>query len=120
MGVPLVASYDAAEVLEPGDRPFDFPAALIAPELATVLGGQLTPVLAVRTNQIDAATTKPFPQRIAIGRGVIDQPAGLFARDTLLQERFDQRDFMRTGAGDHRPQRQTTPVGEDHRLGPLA
>jgi hypothetical protein len=120
MCVPLVASDDSPEVLEPSDSALHLPPAAIASELSPVLRGRLAPVLAVRTNQVDATTTKPVPQRVAVRRGIIDEPARLFSRDTPFQELFDQRDFMGTGAGDHRPQRQTTPVGEDHGLGPLA
>src|SRR6266446_796854 len=120
MSVVFIARDKPTEVLEPADRTLDLPAASESPELATVLGRRLLAVLAVRTNEFDAAASQAPSQRITIPSQVIDQPTRLFRQDALLHKRFDQRHFVWASAGDFCGEWKTAAVGEDHGLGSLA
>jgi hypothetical protein len=100
IGVILVAGDNPAEVLEPADRSFDLPASAISPELASVLSGRLLAILPVRADQFDATARQPRSEVVIVGGQVVEEPARLLRQESTLQERFDQRLFMRTGAGD--------------------
>lgn len=50
--VVLPAHHQATEIPQPGEGPFDFPAPLVAPQLAAILQRGLDPVLSVRANQL--------------------------------------------------------------------
>ena len=120
VGMIFIARDEPAEVLEPADRAFDSPAAAIAPELAPVLSGRPLAILAVRTDEFDAATRQPRSQLIVVGGQVVKESARLFGEKATLQKRFDQRRFMGTGAGDFGGQGKAATIGEDHGLGSLA
>src|SRR5437773_1347299 len=120
MSVVFVTRDEAAEVLEPSDGALDLPAPAIAAELPAVLSGRLDAVLSVRTHEFNAAFGQPCAQRVAVGGQVIDQSARLIAENSLRKQRFDQRHFVRTGAGDLSAQRQTMALDENHDLGALA
>ena len=118
--VTFVASYEAAKVLQPANRAFDFPPATVSSQFSTVLCGRLGSVAAVRTNQFNATSLQACSQGIAVGSSVVDQVTRLATKDALAQERFNERYFMRAGAG--RVDSQWKPVGvdENHDLGSLA
>lgn len=116
----LVSGDNASEVLEPADRSFDLPASAISPELAAVLSGRPLAILPVRADQFDATACQPRSELVVVGGQVVEEPVGLLRKEASLQERFDQRLFMRTSAGDFGRQGQAAAVGEDHRLGSLA
>jgi len=120
IGVIFVARDEPAEVLEPADRAFDLPAVAVASELATVLSRRLLAILAMRTDEFNAATRQARSQVIVVGGQVVEEPARLFGEEATLQERLDQRRLVGTGAGDFGGQGKTATIGEDHRLGSLA
>ncbi len=80
MSVVFVTSDETAEVLEPSDGALDLPASAVATELSSVLGGRLLTVLTMRAHEFDAALGQPSPERVAVGREVVEQSSRLLGR----------------------------------------
>jgi hypothetical protein len=118
--MPLVANDKPTVIEQPTDRSLDLPAAFVSPKRASILGRGSFASSPVRTDQFDAPLGQSFPQRVAVGGSVIDQSFGTLAQDALLQERFDQLDFRRAGAGDVDAQRGAVAVDQEHDLRPFA
>jgi hypothetical protein len=57
--VAFIANDNPPCIVQPGMQPFDLPAALVTPKGATILSSGLTPVAAVRGNQLDAPRPQP-------------------------------------------------------------
>src|SRR5918996_390629 len=62
------------------EGPFDFPAPLVAPQLAAILQRGLDPVLSVRANQLNASLGQPLSQGIRVASFVVDHPLRVLAR----------------------------------------
>src|SRR5262245_39191854 len=98
LGLTLVSHNQPTEVLEPGDRAFDFPAPSVTSEISTVLSFDLL-VPAIRADQLDSSPGKSSPERVTVSSPIINQPFGILARSPstgsrdghLLQCRLDQR-----------------------------
>ena len=118
--VVLIAGDQPAEVLQPADRAFDFPSAAISSETAPVLSGRPLSIIAMRTDQLDTASSKTLPEGIAIGGRIVDQSLWSTTKLSFFQQRFDECHFVRTGTGDGCRERQSLAVGKDHDLGAFA
>jgi hypothetical protein len=118
--VAFVADKNSTEVLNPADRTFDSVPPFVAAEPAAVLRARLRPVRAMRTDQLNAAFEKTRPQGIAIGRQVIEQMLGESVQVPLLQQRFNQRHFVRTGTGNVGTPGQTLMIDQEQELGTFA
>jgi hypothetical protein len=70
-GFGLIAGVDATMAQEPGDEPLDVPPPSIATEGAAVLGLGVSRM--VRSDELDAASTKLSVERIAVVGLVADQ-----------------------------------------------
>lgn len=116
----LVTDENPTKVLNPADGAFDAVASFVPTEPAAVLGARLGPVGAVRTNELNAAAEKTSPQRIAVGRQIIQQMFRQAVQLPCLQERFNQCDFVRTGAGDLGAPGQPLLIDQEQELGALA
>ena len=116
----FVADKNSTEVLNPADGAFDSVAPFVAAEPTTVLGARFRPVRAMRTDQLNAALKKTRPQGIAIGRQVIQQMLGQPMQLPLLQERFNQRHFVRAGAGNVSAPGETMMIDQQQDLSALA
>jgi len=123
----FVTHDEPAEVGDPGDAPFHFPAMFVAAQLAPVLRGWLATVGFVWTNQIDAASGQSFSQRIGVGGLVVNQPRGIFPRPAAgsgdrhtLQGGLDQRRFVRGRRGKLNSQRNTLAACHHHPLRTLS
>jgi hypothetical protein len=116
----LVADNEPTVIEQPTDRSLDLPPAFVSPKWASILGRRSFASSPVRTDQFDAALGQSFSQRVAVGSSVIDQAFGTLSQYPLLQERFDQRNFRRAGAGDVDTQRGAAGVDQEHDLRPFA
>ena len=93
--MPLPPSDETAKVLQPGEEPFDLPAATIAAHRSTVLGN-IDAVRAVGRNQLDPPLLgQPRIQAITVVGRVADQPRRGAFRDGGIERLLDERDFMR-------------------------
>jgi hypothetical protein len=123
----VVTNCQSAKVTEPGVRPFDFPAAFIAPQLASIVKGFFVFVPAVGSNQLDPALFHASPQRIAvvafIGNDALrfgawpSAPARYF---NPCERGFGESYFVRRGRREECSQRNTFAVDQYHPLRALA
>lgn len=120
MGVAFVADKDATEMLNPADGAFDSVSPFVAAEPAAVLSARLGAVRAMRTNELNAALQKAGPQGIAIGCQVIEEVFGQPPQLPLSEQRFDQRDFVRTGTGNVGAPGETLMIDQEQQLGAFA
>src|ERR687892_420834 len=99
----LPAHDQTAKIAEPGKRAFNFPATLVAPQLATILQRGFHSIAAVGADQLNAPLRQSLPQRIRIAGFVVDHALGLLARPPGAgagdgnggQGRFQQGHFRR-------------------------
>ena len=77
LDLPLVAHYEAAEVLQPRVRALDDPPALVAPQLPPVLVRGDSVVRPRRDDRLDPALDRQRPRRVAVVAAVGDQPLRL-------------------------------------------
>jgi hypothetical protein len=123
----VVTHSQAAIIAEPGVGAFDFPAASVAPELASVIEGLLLFVPTVGSNQLDTALLQPPPQRIAVIALVGNDPRrfgawpSAWSRNFHARQRgFGERDLVRRGRRQECSQRNTLAVDQYHPLRALA
>lgn len=123
----VVAHGQSAIVAEPGVGAFDFPAASVAPQLASVIKGFLLLVPAVRSNQLDTALFQPAPQRITVvafvGNDALRFRAWPSAPSWHFHSRergFGERDLVGRGRRQECSQRNTLAVDQYHPLRALA
>src|SRR3970040_124519 len=74
--VKLPAREQSAEVMQPGEEPFDLPAAAIAAECSAILGSILA-VAAIRSDHADAVLAPQLSvERIAVVSRIANHPFG--------------------------------------------
>ena len=119
---------EPTEVTEPGEGALDFPAPPIPPQLAAVLVRLLSFIPAVRHNQLDAASSQPSAQRIAVVAAIGDDPLRSHPRPSTppaghphgSQGRLGQGHLVRRGRGEQNSQRYTLAIGQYHGFRALA
>lgn len=90
----FVADDDTAELCEPGEEPFDFPASFIAPQGASVLC-QPFPSFSMRRDHFDAVLAQQtLIQGIAVVGFVADHPAGYIIDETGVDRLINQGYFI--------------------------
>src|ERR1051325_9317903 len=110
------AHSDAAKVLKPGEQPLDLPAALVAPQLPSVLRPRLLPVRLVRRDQLDASFSQLLVQRAGVVSLVADQSFGSLSGKNLSESLSDKGDFMRRSRRRVDGERKTRAVCHRHEL----
>jgi len=118
-GAPLIPSDESARVLEPGKEPFDFPAASVSAERATILG-EIDPRRAMRGDQFDAASGERLVEAVAVIGGVTNEPLRIVAEEAGVQGLRHELRFVRRRRGDGNGERKTSAVCNGHDLGPFA
>ena len=116
----LIAGDQPSKILDPANRPLDFPAATVAAERTPILCGRFSAVFSMWTDQLDIATAKPFAQRIAVGRCVVDQSLRLASKNSIFKQGLNESYFMRTRACRVDAERKAVAIGENHNLCSLA
>lgn len=116
----LVSRDQSPKVLQPTDRALDLPATAVATQRTAILRGGLDAVAAVWAHQFDTAPLEPDTQWVAIGSQIVNKTPRQTTQSTSLQQRFNQRHFMRAGTGDLNAQWQTGRVAVHHNLGAFA
>ena len=91
----LVTHQNSAEVLQPCEQAFDFPAPFVAAEFATVLRDGTLPVGFVRRDQFDACCGEFRIQRVRVIRLVANQSLWGLISKAFDQSFSDKSDFMR-------------------------
>src|SRR3990167_85629 len=119
---------EPTEVADPGEGALDFPAPPIPPQLAAVLVRLLSFIPAVGHNELDAASSQPPTQRIAVVTAMGDDPLRSHPRPSAPmarhphggQRRLGQSHLVRRGRGDANSQRYTLAIGQYHGFRALA
>jgi len=124
----VVAHDQTPKISQPGKGAFDFPTTAVSTQHTAILGRGLASVLAVRTDQLDAASMQSLSQGIAVVGPVGDEssrfglgaaPAG--TRYAHLQEcALHQGHFRRRRSVQVVSQRNTLAVDHHHPLRALA
>src|SRR3990172_13268942 len=114
-GVILPAGDEPSRVVQPGKEALDLPAAAVAAQGATVLGGGIDAADVVGSDQFDAvAVAQLLIQSLAVVGPVADHFRRDFREEALLQGGFDEFCFMRRSAGDADGERKTMAVDDRH------
>ena len=93
-GVAFPAAGESAEVLQPREEPFDFPAPQVSAQRSSVLGSpSLAPVGRDHFDAVMAA--KLLVQRVAVISLIADQPLRQSCSMSLCERVFDQRGLIR-------------------------
>jgi len=125
----IVAHHQSAEVAQPSEGAFYCPASPISPERPPVLRRGLAPILAVRRDQLDAASGQLPPQRITVVAPVGNQAlrllpgaSGVMASSypDRRERRLDELDLRRGCRVKVVSQRKTRAVDHHHPLRALA
>lgn len=116
----LIANDQSTEIEQPADRALDLPSPPVASERSSVLSRGSFASSPVGTDQFNAPLGQSLSQGIAVGGSVINQALGALAQNALLQERFNQLDFRRAGAGDVDAQGCAAAIDQEHDLCPFA
>ena len=109
------AANQSAEVVQPSEEAFDFPAAAVTTQFATVLGVLPAAIVLVGRDEPDAVfLPQALVQRIAVVGAVADHSFWFGSRESLLDGGFDEFGFMRRSAGDAAGDRKTMAVCDRH------
>jgi hypothetical protein len=117
----LVAHHQPPEVLQPGEKTFNFPASSIPPKHSSVLClGPLSTSTMWGDHLGSPILTNLIIQPIAIVGFVSDQPGGHFVGKAGIKGLLDQSHFMRRSAGHVHGDRKTRSVCHCHDLAAFA
>lgn len=79
-GASLIPRDESARVLQPGKEPFDFPAAFVAAQGASVLR-QVDPIGSMGGDHRDAAVGQALVERVAVIGSIADEPLGIVRQE---------------------------------------
>jgi len=112
--VILPTDDQTAEVMEPGEEAFDFPAAAVAPQGTAVLGFPPAVVAMRRDHPNPVFAPQGAVEPVAVIGRIADHPLWLGSREAPLDRVFDEFRFMRRSAGDAAGDRKTMAVCDRH------
>ena len=119
----LMTDQQPAELSQPRIGPLHNPAALVAPQFASIFVTPFFVVLPVGDNQFNPPAAKALPERIRVVAPVRDHPLRFLPRradglwDTDFRQRgFRKRNFSRRGTFQPNSQRKTLTVDQYHPL----
>src|ERR1700693_2265886 len=92
-GVIFPASDEPSEVVQPGEKPFDFPALGVAPQPTAIVEGGLGSSTTVRDQKQYLLFEHSLAQWIAVISPVGNETQGFFFHQSPLQGRFHQLHF---------------------------
>ena len=105
----LISDNQPSQVLQPSEKPFDFPAAFIPPLLPSVLSFWLRPVAAMWCDQLNAVLfQKIIIELVTVVCFVANEFFRLSGNEKAVKRRFRQLHFMR---------RSTCKAGGDMKTG---
>ncbi len=111
--------HQSSEVLQPGEEPLDFPAALVPPELAPVLAVRSCAITTVRCDQFDSLLGKLIVQSITVISLVGNQSFRLLCHKAVLDRNRNELLLMWRSTRNPQGDRKTMAVCDCHELGPF-
>ncbi len=112
--VVVEARRDAAEVLQPRVKTFDFPAAAVSAQRPAVLRRGLHAIRLVRCDHLDALCRELTVKRVGVIRAVAYEPSWLRTSETRRKSVSDKGDFMRRSTRRVDGERKTMKVCHHH------
>src|SRR5208283_4258290 len=94
-GVAFPSGDQTAEVMQPGEEAFHFPALAVAAHPSLVIPGRSFAACAVRGQKNDFLLQELLPEPVTVVSLIGDQAIGLFLKKALPQSRINQRHFRR-------------------------
>ncbi len=125
----VIANNQVAEVAEPCEGAFDFPAPSVASQRSPVLGHRFASIPAMRRDQFDPALSQPLSQRVTVVTTIGDQAQRFLPRSPRVssaayadgrQRRFREPRFVWGCRTKVLSQRKTLAVDHHHPLRALA
>jgi len=113
-GVVFPSSDEAAEVMQPSEKAFHFPAFAVAAHSSLVIPGRSPSACAVRGQEDYLLFQELLAQPVTVVRFVADQAVGVFVNKALLQSRLDQSHFRRRSSLCVDGDRKTMSVSNRH------
>ncbi len=105
---------NAAEIVQPGKQPFNFPPSPVAPHFSAILRLFLFPIQFMRSNHLDSSFSQLSIKLIAIIRLVTDQTSWISIEKSVINGFLNQFRFVRSGALDMYGDRKTIAVCNCH------
>ena len=119
-GVIFPPGNKTAEVVQPGEKAFHFPAFAVAAHSSSVIPGRSPSACAVRGEEDYFLFQELLPEAVTVVGFVADQAVGLFVNKALLQSRPDQSHFRRRSSLCVDGDRKTMSVSNRHDFAALA
>jgi len=119
-GVVFPSGDEAAEVMQPGEKAFHFPAFAVATHPSLVVPDRSPSACAVGGQKNYFLFQELLPQPVTVVSFVGDQASGLFIKKALLQSRPDQSHFRRRSSLCVDGDRKTMSVSNRHDFAALA
>jgi hypothetical protein len=119
-GVVFPAGDEAAEVVQPGEKAFHFPAFAIATHSSLVIPSRSLSACSVRGKKDYFLFQELLPEPVTVVSLVGDQAIGLFLKKALLQGRIDQSHFRGRSSLCVDGDRKTMSVSNRHDFAALA
>jgi len=116
VGLVILPTGDqSAEVMEPSEEAFDFPAAAVTAQFAAILSALAAAIVFVRRDELDPVfLPQALVQWIAVVGAVADHSFWFGSREALLDGGLDEFRFMRRSAGEAAGDRKTMAVCDRH------
>lgn len=112
--------HQASEVLQPREKPLDFPAPLVTPEFSPVLAVRSCAIATVRCNQLDSVFGKLIVQSVAVIPLVGNQSFRLLGHEAVFDRNGNEFLLMWRSTRNPQGDRKTMAVCHCHELGPFA
>jgi hypothetical protein len=106
----LITDNEPPEVAEPGEEPFDFPAALVPTQGATILGRRPRAVATMRRNHLNAQVGQRRIESVRIIGPVANEPMREVIYEAGVEGWCDERDLVRRSRSGTSGERKTKAV----------
>ena len=111
----------AAEVLQPGEEPLDFPPAFVTSEFSPVLPMPAGAITTMRCDQLDSVLLgQLIDHRIAVISLIANQSLRFVGHEAVLERSLDQLLLMWRSARNPEGDRKTMAICDCHELAPFA
>lgn len=120
MGMVFVTNHEPTKVLEPAVGAFHLPPFPVPAQFASILRRRFATISTVGTDEVDVAPPQSLSKWITVSSAVVDQPTWTTLQQSLLKQRFNERNFGGAGAVEIDGQRYAVAVDQRHDLASFA
>ena len=109
-GIALIADHEAAEGAQPGEEPFDLPAAAITAEGTTILRFGAHPPATMWRDHLHSELRQCPIESVRVVGAIPDESLGHLVYKPRVEGRSDKSNFMRRSRGGTSGERKTSTV----------